>query len=75
MSPGRVITRRLLVTVADHAEFARPQTADVRVCDMCDRPVAARDKNEYTAVRAQLVVERGLCVCPAQAPTRGPSLI
>src|SRR5687767_2340044 len=75
MSPGRVITRRLLVTVADHADFARTQTADVHVCDICGRPVAARDKNEYTAARARLVVDKGLCVCPAQAPAHGPSLI
>jgi hypothetical protein len=37
--------------------------------------VAARDKNEYTAARAQLVVDKGLCVCPAQAPVRAPSLM
>jgi hypothetical protein len=74
-SPGRAMTRRLLVTVTDHVDPARAQTADVRVCDVCGRPVAARDKNEYTAARARLVVDKGLCVCPAQAPARGPSLI
>src|SRR3954469_15713984 len=74
-SPGRVIVRGLLVSAADNADLARAQTADVHVCDVCGRPVTARDKNEYTAARARLVVERGLCVCPMQAPTRGPSLI
>jgi len=72
---GRARTRRLLVTVTDHVDSARTETADVRVCDLCGRPVAARDKNEYTAARARLVVDKGLCVCPAQAPERGPSLI
>ncbi len=64
-----------MLTVANHADSARTQTAGVRVCDNCGRPVAARDKNEYTAARARLVVDRGLCVCPAQLPVRGPSLI
>jgi hypothetical protein len=69
------MTRRSLVTVTDHADSAGTQTAGVRVCDICGRPVAARDKNEYTAARARLVVDKGLCVCPARAPARGPSLI
>ena len=38
---------------------------------MCGRPVAAQDKNEYTAARARLVIGKGLCVCPAQAPVEG----
>jgi hypothetical protein len=63
------------VTVTDHADAARTQTAGVRVCDICARPVAARDKHEYTPARARLVVDKGLCVCPARAPVRGPSLI
>jgi hypothetical protein len=37
--------------------------------------MAARDKSEYTAARARLILEKGLCVCPAQAPIRGPSLL
>jgi hypothetical protein len=37
--------------------------------------VPARDKNEYTPARAQLIVDKGLCVCPAQAPVAAPSLI
>ena len=63
------------MTVTDDADPARIQTTGVRICDTCGRPVAARDKNEYTAARARLVVDKGLCVCPAQAPARGPSLI
>ena len=74
MSPGRVMTRRLLVTVTGQAHSARTQTA-VRVCNICGRPLTARDKNEYTAARARLVGEKGLCVCPGQAPAGGPSLI
>ena len=64
-----------MVAVTEPADSARTQTADVRVCDICGRPVAARDKSEYTAARAKLVVERGLCICLARAPERGPSLI
>ena len=64
-----------MVAVTDPADSARTQTAEVRVCDICGRPVAARDKSEYTAARAKLVVERGLCICLARAPVRGPSLI
>lgn len=63
------------MAVTDPADSARTQTAEVRVCDICGRPVAARDKSEYTAARAKLVVERGLCTCLARAPVRGPSLI
>ena len=63
------------MTATHHADTAPSQTAGVRVCDTCGRPVAARDKNEYTAARARLVIDKGLCVCPAQAPIRGPSLI
>ena len=69
------MTRRLLVTLTEHADFARTQTTGVHLCDNCGRPVAARDKNEYTAARARLVVDRGLCVCPTRTPVRGPSLI
>jgi hypothetical protein len=65
----------LLVTVTDHTDPARTEAAGVRVCDICGRPMAARDKNEYTATRARLVADKGLCVCPAQARVRGPSLI
>jgi hypothetical protein len=77
MSSGRVVTRRRLVTVTDHVDPARAETSGVRVCDICGRPVAARDKDEYTVARARLVIDKGLCVCPtkAQAPERGPSLI
>jgi hypothetical protein len=75
MSPGRAMTRRLLLTAANHADSARTQTAAVRVCDNCGRPVAARDKSEYTPARAQLVGAKGLCVCPAQALAPAPSLI
>jgi hypothetical protein len=63
------------VTVTHPADPARTHTADVRVCDMCGRPVAAQDKSEYTAARARLIIDKGLCVCPAHAPARGPSLI
>ena len=65
------------MTVTDHVDPAQTETAGVRVCDVCGRPVAARDKEEYTAARARLIVDKGLCVCPAQAqaPERGPSLI
>jgi hypothetical protein len=64
-----------LVTVTDHAHSARTQTAPIRVCNICGRPLTARDKNEYTAARARLVADNGLCVCPGQAPAGGPSLI
>ena len=63
------------MTVIDHADLARSQSTDVHLCEICGRPVVARDKNEYTPARARLVVARGLCVCPAQSPARGPSLI
>ena len=63
------------MTVIDHADPAWTQPADVRLCDVCGRPMAARNKNEYTADRARLVVARGLCVCPMGALARGPSLI
>jgi hypothetical protein len=69
------MTRRLLVTATDHGNAARSRTAEVRVCDQCGRPSPARDKNEYTAARARLVADNGLCVCPGQAPAAGPSLI
>jgi hypothetical protein len=69
------MTRRLLVTITNRTDGAPIPTAGVRICDTCGRPVAARDKNEYTAARAQLVVDKGLCVCPAQAPVRAPSLM
>lgn len=64
-----------MVAVTEPADSARTQTAEVRVCDICGRPVAARDKSEYTAARAALVVERGLCICLERAPVPGPSLI
>ena len=63
------------MTVTDHADAAGTRTADVRLCATCGRPMAARDKSEYTAARARLILQKGLCVCPAQAPTRGPSLL
>jgi hypothetical protein len=63
------------MTVADHADAARARTAEVRLCDTCGRPMTARDKSEYTTARARLILQKGLCVCSAQAPTRGPSLI
>jgi len=63
------------VTTTPHASSERTETAGVRVCDTCGRPVTARDKSEYTPDRARLVVDKGLCVCPTQAPDHGPSLI
>jgi hypothetical protein len=63
------------VTVTNRTHGASTPTAGVRICDTCSRPVPARDKNEYTAARAQLIVDKGLCVCPAQAPVPAPSLI
>jgi hypothetical protein len=63
------------MTVTDHADAARTDAAGVRLCARCGRPVTARDKNEYTAARARVVADKGLCVCRADAPTRGPSLI
>ena len=63
------------MTVTDRADAGRPDTAGVRLCDRCGRPVTARDKNEYTAARARVVADKGLCVCPAHTPTRAPSLI
>ncbi len=63
------------MSVIDHVGSAQPEPAGVRVCGSCARPVAARDKAEYTSARARLLVDRGLCVCPeppahAQAPGR-----
>jgi hypothetical protein len=75
MSPDRAMKRRLPVTATHHTDSTPTQTADVRVCDVCGRPVAARDKNEYTVARARLVADRGLCVCSTQAPAHAPSLI
>jgi hypothetical protein len=63
------------MSVTDHADAAGARTGEVRLCEACGRPMAARDKSEYTAARARLILQKGLCVCPAQAPTRGPSLI
>ena len=63
------------MTVTGHANAAGTQTTGVRVCNRCDRPLTARDKNEYTEARARLVANKGLCVCPGQASGGGPSLI
>src|SRR3954452_12658975 len=63
MSPGRATTRRLVVLVPQQAEAARTPRASVRLCDLCGRPMAALDKDEYTVARAELVVDKGLCVC------------
>lgn len=63
------------MTVTDRANAGRTQTADVRVCTSCGRPLTARDKSEYTPARARLVADKGLCVCPGPAPAGGPSLI
>ena len=75
MTSARVEKRRLVVAVAEYADAAPTDTAGVRVCDKCGRPLPARDKNEYTAARARVVIDKGLCVCTAQTPTRAPSLI
>ena len=56
------------MTVTDRTEATHGTTAAVRICDKCGRTALAEDKKEYTAARARLVVERGLCVCPAPAP-------
>ena len=63
------------MTVTNRTDGGQIPTAGVRICDTCGRPVAARVKNEYTAARAQLVVNKGLCVCPTQAPVPAPSVI
>lgn len=63
------------MTVANRTDGATIPTAGVRICDTCGRPVAARNKHEYTPARALLVVNKGLCVCSTQAPVRAPSLI
>lgn len=34
-----------------------------RLCPTCQRPIRALDRSEYTERRADLVIERGLCVC------------
>ena len=44
---------------ATHSRDAAP-----RVCPKCGSPVAADDPSEYTAARAALILERGLCLCP-----------
>ena len=64
------------MSVIDHAGSAQPEPAGVRVCGSCARPVAARDKSEYTAARARLLIDRGLCICPVppadeQSPAKG----
>jgi hypothetical protein len=54
-----------------------PVNADpdgVRLCGNCRRPVAARNRTEYTAARARLLLDRGFCLCSkpserAQEPT------
>ena len=38
----------------------------VRVCGVCARALPGRDMSEYMTQRAQLVVDKGLCVCPQQ---------
>ena len=63
------------MTVTEQARSAWTPTAAVRLCADCGRPMAARNKDEYTVARAGLVADKGLCVCPAQVPVRGPSLI
>jgi hypothetical protein len=45
---------------------------EVRVCDRCQRPLLAKDRQEYTDQRALLVAERGLCVCPEKTSRRPP---
>ncbi|KHD78700.1 hypothetical protein MB27_03445 [Actinoplanes utahensis] len=56
-----------------HAGAVVPETAGVRVCGSCGRPVAARDRAEYTAARARLLLDRGFCLCP-QPPAAAESL-
>ena len=34
-----------------------------RLCPTCQRPTRALDRSEYTEQRADLVIQRGLCVC------------
>jgi hypothetical protein len=38
-----------------------------RLCPTCQRPAPALDRSEYTDRRADLVIERGLCVCEEPA--------
>lgn len=53
----------------------------VRLCTQCGRPLPALHKNEYTPLRARMVAEMGVCLCPrdeggdAERPDRGPSLL
>jgi hypothetical protein len=55
---------------------------EVRLCDRCQRPLPALDKNEYTPARARLVATTGFCVCApgehegaAAIPDHSPSLL
>jgi hypothetical protein len=57
---------------ASRGQRAAPAGEEVRVCDQCERPLIALDRQEYTTARAELVAERGLCVCPAGDPERLP---
>lgn len=58
--------------VIGHQGTAAPGSAGVRVCDSCGRAVAARNRAEYTAARARLLLDRGFCLCP-QPGARVPS--
>jgi hypothetical protein len=56
--------------------------SEVRLCDHCQRPLPALDKNEYTPARAHLVAATGFCVCPpgghegtTSIPDHAPSLL
>lgn len=45
-----------------------------RLCANCRRPSLAQTRSEYTAQRAALVAERGLCVCPTPPGTADSQL-
>jgi hypothetical protein len=56
------------VAVTGHQTQGQPRRAEApatgpRLCPTCQRPIRALDRSEYTERRADLVIERGLCVC------------
>jgi hypothetical protein len=56
------------VAVTGHQTQVQLPRADAppagpRLCPTCQRPIRALDRSEYTERRADLVIERGLCVC------------
>lgn len=43
----------------------------VAVCPACGRVTPSLSRDEYTPQRADLILQRGLCVCPSDTATTG----